>query len=103
MQAKEGLALINGTQVSTALALHGLFMAERLLEAAERDLALTLDAFDAATADAYDKRSPNLIAEHAYRLAQSFSKFYAACPVLAAPVAVVRVPRHRVPAPRRPA
>ena len=54
-------------------------------EAAERDLALTLDAFDAATADAYDKRSPNLIAEHAYRLAQSFSKFYAACPILVAP------------------
>ena len=53
-------------------------------EAAERDLALTLDAFDAATADAYDKRSPNLIAEHAYRLAQSFSKFYAACPILVA-------------------
>jgi arginyl-tRNA synthetase len=24
------------------------------------------------------------VAEHAYRLAQSFSKFYAACPVLAA-------------------
>jgi len=54
-------------------------------EPAERDLALTLDAFDAATADAYDKRSPNLIAEHAYRLAQSFSKFYAACPILVAP------------------
>jgi len=35
--------------------------------------------------DAYDKRSPHLIAEHAYRLAQSFSKFYAACPVLIAP------------------
>ena len=33
LEAKEGLALINGTQVSTALALHGLFMAERLLEA----------------------------------------------------------------------
>ncbi len=33
LAAKEGLALINGTQVSTALALHGLFMAERLLEA----------------------------------------------------------------------
>ncbi len=53
-------------------------------EPAERDLALTLDAFDQATAEAYDKRSPHLVAEHAYRLAQSFSKFYAACPVLAA-------------------
>ena len=42
--AKEGLALINGTQVSTALALHGLFMAERLLEAAIVAGALSLDA-----------------------------------------------------------
>ena len=54
-------------------------------EPAERDLALTLDAFDQAVSDAYDKRMPHLIAEHAYRLAQSFSKFYAACPVLVAP------------------
>ena len=59
-------------------------------EPAERDLALTLDAFDAATADAYDKRSPNLIAEHAYRLAQAFSKFYAACPILVAPDAATK-------------
>jgi len=35
--------------------------------------------------EAYDKRMPHVIAEHAYRLAQSFSKFYAACPVLIAP------------------
>jgi histidine ammonia-lyase len=41
---KEGLALINGTQVSTALALEGLFMAERLLEAAMVSGALSLDA-----------------------------------------------------------
>ena len=54
-------------------------------EPAERDLVLTLDAFAQAVSDAYDKRSPHLIAEHAYRLAQSFSKFYAACPVLIAP------------------
>jgi arginyl-tRNA synthetase len=53
-------------------------------EPAERELALTLDAFDAAVSDAYDRRAPHAIAEHAYRLAQSFSKFYAACPVLAA-------------------
>ncbi|WP_395651978.1 arginine--tRNA ligase, partial [Brevundimonas sp.] len=56
-----------------------------IAEPAERDLALTLDAFDQAVSDAYDKRMPHLIAEHAYRLAQSFSKFYAACPVLIAP------------------
>ena len=54
-------------------------------EPAERDLALTLDAFSQAVTEAYDKRMPHLISEHAYRLAQSFSKFYAACPVLVAP------------------
>jgi len=53
-------------------------------EPAERDLALTLDAFEQAVDDAYAKRAPHVVAEHAYRLAQSFSKFYAACPVLAA-------------------
>ncbi|WP_198115907.1 histidine ammonia-lyase [Massilia rhizosphaerae] len=44
LAAKEGLALINGTQVSTALALHGLFLAERLLEAAMVTGSLSLDA-----------------------------------------------------------
>ncbi|MES2840413.1 MAG: histidine ammonia-lyase [Pseudomonadota bacterium] len=44
LAAKEGLALINGTQVSTALALHGLFMAERLLEAGTVTGALCVDA-----------------------------------------------------------
>jgi len=59
-------------------------------EPAERDLVLTLDAFAQAVSDAYDKRSPHLIAEHAFRLAQSFSKFYAACPVLIAPDEITR-------------
>jgi arginyl-tRNA synthetase len=54
-------------------------------EPAERDLALLLDAFGHAAAEAYDKRAPHFIAEHAYRLAQGFSKFYSACPVLGAP------------------
>jgi histidine ammonia-lyase len=44
LAAKEGLALINGTQVSTALALHGLFLAERLLEAAMVAGSMSLDA-----------------------------------------------------------
>ncbi len=44
LAAKEGLALINGTQVSTALALHGLFMTERLVEAAMVAGSLSLDA-----------------------------------------------------------
>jgi arginyl-tRNA synthetase len=59
-------------------------------QGAERDLALVLDAFDQAVSDAYDRRAPNLIAEHAYRLAQSFSKFYAACPVMTASSKQVR-------------
>jgi histidine ammonia-lyase len=50
LAAKEGLALINGTQVSTALALHGLFMAERLVEAALVTGALSIDAARASDA-----------------------------------------------------
>ena len=42
--AKEGLALINGTQVSTALALHALFTFEPVLEAALVVGATTVDA-----------------------------------------------------------
>jgi arginyl-tRNA synthetase len=57
-------------------------------EPAERDLVLLLDAFDQAVIDAYDKKAPNFIAEHAYKLAQAFSKFYAACPILSAEPAV---------------
>ena len=41
---KEGLALLNGTQVSTALALHGLFGAERVLLAGLTAGALSLEA-----------------------------------------------------------
>jgi arginyl-tRNA synthetase len=64
-----------------------------IAEPAERELALTLDAFDQAVRDAYDKRAPSAVAEHAFRLAQSFSKFYAACPVLAAGKAATRASR----------
>jgi arginyl-tRNA synthetase len=51
---------------------------------AERELVLTLDAFETALAEAYDRFAPNAVAEHAYRLSQAFSKFYAACPILQA-------------------
>lgn len=44
LEAKEGLALINGTQVSTALALQGLFAAENIFAAALVSGALTTDA-----------------------------------------------------------
>jgi arginyl-tRNA synthetase len=57
-------------------------------EPAERDLILALDAFDAALTEAYDRYAPNAVAEHAYRLSQAFSKFYAACPILQADPAV---------------
>jgi len=54
-------------------------------EPAERDLVLALDAFDHVLGEAYDKKAPHFIAEHAYRLAGAFSKFYAAWPILTAP------------------
>lgn len=44
LSAKEGLALINGTQVSTALAVDALLVADRIFEAAVLSGALTLDA-----------------------------------------------------------
>ncbi|HEY9216592.1 MAG TPA: arginine--tRNA ligase, partial [Phenylobacterium sp.] len=59
-----------------------------IAEPAERELALLLDGFDHALTEAYDKKAPHFIAEHAYKLAQAFSKFYAACPILSAEPAV---------------
>jgi arginyl-tRNA synthetase len=51
-------------------------------EPAERALVLALDGFDAAIRNAFDKRAPHILAEHAYALAQAFSGFYAHCPIL---------------------
>ena len=48
----------------------------------ERALALTLDAFNSAVHAAFDRRAPNSVAEHCYNLAQAFSSFYSACPIL---------------------
>ena len=48
----------------------------------ERALVLILDAFISAVHVAWDKRAPHFIAEHAYSLAQAFSSFYAAAPIL---------------------
>ena len=62
-------------------------------EPAERELALTLDAFQQAVSEAYEKKAPHFVAEHAYRLAQAYSKFYAACPVLSAKDSVLKASR----------
>ncbi|HVY89502.1 MAG TPA: arginine--tRNA ligase [Hyphomonadaceae bacterium] len=49
---------------------------------AERALVLALDGFDEALRGAYDKRLPHILCDHAYTLAQAFSGFYAAAPIL---------------------
>jgi len=53
--AKEGLALINGTQVSTALALAGLFAAEDVLAAAVIAGAMSVDALKGSDAPFDDR------------------------------------------------
>jgi histidine ammonia-lyase len=55
LAAKEGLALINGTQVSTALALTGLFRAFRALQASVVTGALSTDAAMGSTAPFRDE------------------------------------------------
>lgn len=58
--------------------------------AEERDLVLALDAFGAALEQACENRAPNAICDHAFTLAQAFSKFYAACPILSAETDAVK-------------
>ena len=48
----------------------------------ERKLVLTLDGFALALRLAREKRMPHYVCEHVYSLAQAFSAFYAACPIL---------------------
>ncbi len=52
---KEGLALINGTQASTAMALHGLFRTERMFDAALLAGALSVEALK-GSATPFDAR-----------------------------------------------
>jgi arginyl-tRNA synthetase len=63
---------------------------------AEVELTLLLDRFDAALRDTYLKRAPNILADHIFRLAQAFSKFYAACPVLIGDDDAIKASRIRI-------
>jgi arginyl-tRNA synthetase len=60
---------------------------------AERALVLALDGFGDALRGSYDKRMPHILCDHAYTLAQAFSGFYAAAPVLAESDAVKQASR----------
>lgn len=59
----------------------------------EAALVRRLDGFDPALTRACDDRAPNHLCEHAYSLAQTFSSFYAACPILPEEDAAVRASR----------
>ena len=56
-----------------------------LVEPQERALALALLQFDAAVTDAVDKFAPHRLCTYLFDLAQAFTSFYDACPVLRAP------------------
>jgi arginyl-tRNA synthetase len=53
----------------------------------EKELVLSLDAYARAIELAAEKYAPHILCEHIYRVAQSFSRFYAECPILADDVA----------------
>ncbi|WP_125775811.1 arginine--tRNA ligase [Antribacter gilvus] len=52
--------------------------------AAEKDLALTLDAFDATLRDVAETLEPHRLCGYLYDVATAFTRFYEACPVLKA-------------------
>ncbi|MEO1014952.1 MAG: arginine--tRNA ligase [Pseudomonadota bacterium] len=61
-----------------------------------RELALALGAYGDAEKSSVEKRMPHFLAEHAYRVAQAFSKFYAACRIGDEPDAALRAARLRL-------
>jgi arginyl-tRNA synthetase len=61
--------------------------------AEERALVLMLLQFGDAMKDACDRRLPHFLCDHAFRLAQSFSSFYAACRIVDEPDAAARASR----------
>jgi arginyl-tRNA synthetase len=58
--------------------------AEPTLVPQERDLVLQLLQFDSAVHDTLEKYSPHKLCTYLFDLAQSFTSFYEACPVLKA-------------------
>lgn len=61
--------------------------------AEERDLALRLLAFGPAMQLAAEKRMPHHLCDHAFLLAQAFSKFYASCRIVDEPEPRIRASR----------
>ncbi len=59
----------------------------------ERELVRILDGFGAAVGEAYERRAPNVLCDHVFGLAQAFSKFYAACPILPEKDAAIKASR----------
>lgn len=59
-----------------------------LVEASERALALALMGYPLAVAEVARSARPNVLCDQLYALAQAFSTFYAACPVLQSEPAV---------------
>jgi arginyl-tRNA synthetase len=62
----------------------------QVVQGDERALTLALDGFGAALDTAYASRAPHFLAEHAFRLAQAFSSFWASCPILQEPQEAMR-------------
>ena len=63
------------------------------LEPAERSLAILLDGLDETLAAVRENYEPNRLCGYLYSVAQAFSDFYEACPVLKAPTADVTANR----------
>ncbi|MFW6413458.1 MAG: arginine--tRNA ligase [Oceanicaulis sp.] len=67
-----------------------------ITDPAEAALVRRLDGFETALVRAEEGRAPHILCEHAYSLAQAFSGFYAACPILPEADAAVRASRLRL-------
>lgn len=61
----------------------------------ERQLALGLASFADAVRESYEKRLPHILCDHVFRLAQAFSKFYAAHRIADEPDKRLRASRRR--------